>query len=121
MGRAKRRRGRPSKIIGCKAFLDTDRDILEWWESIEESQRSHRLRGVVRMHLRGEAAQEQPLEVIRQEVVVLRQEVQALTALIQVGVTLTPGPSPEARGEENQGLSQDEVEKRREKLARRKW
>ena len=35
---------RPHRLIAFKAFEDTDRDILDWWEGIEEGQRSETIR-----------------------------------------------------------------------------
>ncbi len=31
---------REHKLIAFKAFFDTDRDILEWWEQMQDGERS---------------------------------------------------------------------------------
>jgi hypothetical protein len=36
------------KLIAFKAYHDTDADILDWWESIEEGERSEMIRDLVR-------------------------------------------------------------------------
>ncbi len=41
-------RRRKSKNIGFRAFEDTDRDILTWWESMPPGERSAALRDLIR-------------------------------------------------------------------------
>ncbi len=36
------------KLIAFKAYHDTDADILDWWESIEEGERSETIRDLIR-------------------------------------------------------------------------
>lgn len=45
---------RTSKIIGFKAFHDCDSDILEWWDSMPNGERSHILRTLIRSYLTGQ-------------------------------------------------------------------
>lgn len=47
MGKHKKNK-RAYKLIGFKAFLDTDADLIAWWESIEEGDRSDVIRDVIR-------------------------------------------------------------------------
>ncbi len=44
---------REHKLIAFKAFFDTDRDILEWWEGMQEGIRSQVLRDLLRLYLQG--------------------------------------------------------------------
>ena len=44
---------RQHKLIAFKAFDDTDQDILDWWEGIEEGERSGAIRELIREHLHG--------------------------------------------------------------------
>lgn len=39
---------RAFKLIAFKAYYDTDQDILDWWEFIEEGERSDALRDLIR-------------------------------------------------------------------------
>ena len=39
---------RQFKIIAFKAYYDTDQGILDWWENIEDGERSEELRDVIR-------------------------------------------------------------------------
>lgn len=50
MGRRKITK-RPYRMITFKAFEDTDADILDWWEGIEEGERSDVLRELIRVSL----------------------------------------------------------------------
>ena len=42
---------RQHKVIAFKAYYDDDADILDWWESIEDGERSEAIRDVIRGHL----------------------------------------------------------------------
>ncbi|MGJ3240091.1 MAG: hypothetical protein ACFE0Q_15400 [Anaerolineae bacterium] len=47
----RRKKQRQHKLIGFKAYFDTDADILEWWEGIADGERSHVIRDVLREFL----------------------------------------------------------------------
>jgi hypothetical protein len=58
---AKRRKPkRQHKLIAFKAFDDTDQDILDWWEGIEEGERSGAIRELIREHLNGHNGHHRP-------------------------------------------------------------
>jgi hypothetical protein len=44
---------REHKLIAFKAFFDTDRDILEWWEAMQDGERSEVMRDILRVYLKG--------------------------------------------------------------------
>ncbi|NUQ05803.1 MAG: hypothetical protein HUU31_18070 [Anaerolineae bacterium] len=44
---------REHKLIAFKAFFDTDRDILEWWEGMQDGERSEVIRELLRGYVRG--------------------------------------------------------------------
>ena len=44
----KKKSKRGFKLIAFKAYHDTDGDILDWWESIEEGERSEMIRDLIR-------------------------------------------------------------------------
>lgn len=58
---------REHKLIAFKAFFDTDRDILEWWEGMQDGERSAVMRDLLRVYLQGlplvEAARRQTVPV----------------------------------------------------------
>ena len=47
----KKKSKRAFKLIAFKAYYDTDQDILDWWESIEEGERSDAMRDLIREQL----------------------------------------------------------------------
>jgi hypothetical protein len=59
MNMAKRKKQkRQHKTLSFKAFEDTDQDILDWWEGIEEGQRSDAIRELIREHLTGRSSRQ---------------------------------------------------------------
>ncbi len=47
----KKKSKRGFKLIAFKAYYDTDQDILDWWEGIEEGERSDSMRDLIREQL----------------------------------------------------------------------
>ena len=47
----KKKSKRGFKLIAFKAYYDTDQDILDWWEGIEEGERSDAMRDLIREQL----------------------------------------------------------------------
>ena len=47
----RQKKKRQHKLIGFKAYFDTDTDILEWWDGIADGERSHMIRDVIRAYL----------------------------------------------------------------------
>src|SRR5690606_15989835 len=47
----KKKSKRGFKLIAFKAYFDTDQDILDWWEGIEEGERSDSIRDLIREQL----------------------------------------------------------------------
>lgn len=50
---SKRPPKREHKLIAFKAFFDTDRDILDWWEGMQDGERSEVIRELLRGYVRG--------------------------------------------------------------------
>ena len=44
---------REHKLIAFKAFFDTDRDILDWWEGMQDGERSAVIRELLRGYVKG--------------------------------------------------------------------
>ena len=47
----RQKKKRQHKLIGFKAYFDTDTDILDWWDGIADGERSHMIRDVIRAYL----------------------------------------------------------------------
>ncbi len=54
----RKKQKRQHKTLSFKAFEDTDQDILDWWEEIEEGQRSDAIRELIREHLTGRSGRQ---------------------------------------------------------------
>jgi hypothetical protein len=57
----RKKQKRQHRLIAFKAFEDTDQDILDWWEEIEEGQRSDAIRELIREHLTGRGGRQRPV------------------------------------------------------------
>jgi hypothetical protein len=57
----RKKQKRQHKTLSFKAFEDTDQDILDWWEEIEEGQRSDAIRELIREHLTGRSGKQRLL------------------------------------------------------------
>jgi hypothetical protein len=57
----RKKQKRQHRLIAFKAFEDTDQDILDWWEDLEEGQRSDAIRELIREHLNGRSGRQRPL------------------------------------------------------------
>lgn len=113
----KKRRRRPERYIGFKAFRDTDRDIIDWWEELPPGQRSQILRTLIRQYAIGggeiDAQVLQGLTALRGE---FKSELRRLTDLFKRGQF-----SPIAKLETEERLTEDEVEERKRKILERGW
>jgi hypothetical protein len=56
----KKKSKRAFKLIAFKAYYDTDADILDWWESIEEGERSEMIRDLIRGFLGVQSKRRKP-------------------------------------------------------------
>lgn len=48
---SRRKPKRNYRMIAFKVYYDTDQDILDWWDSIEDGERSDEIRDVIRDYL----------------------------------------------------------------------
>ena len=110
MPRRRARVGRLHKLIGAKVFHDTDRDILEWWEGIPLSDRSGQLKALIRAHL-GQQSEASRLAAIERALIDLKNQVATLAVR---GVVV-------AQAAATDGLTNDDLEKRKAKMLQRKW
>jgi hypothetical protein len=69
---------RGHKVIAFKAFFDTDRDILDWWEGMQDGERSDMIRDLLRGYLKGlslvEAGRRQTVAVDGSMVLQMRED-----------------------------------------------
>ena len=60
MAKRKKPSKRQYRTITFKVFYDTDEDILDWWEGIENGDRSERLRDLIRDRIDGHNGRHRP-------------------------------------------------------------
>lgn len=86
MIKKKKRKGRPSRVIGLRAFEVEDADIIAWWtQHLEPTKRSMVLRNIIRAHL---VAQDQPAVDPAAEIAALRAELEEIKQTLAVMVRL---------------------------------
>lgn len=69
---------RQSKMIGLRAYVDADADLVAWWESYPVGERSDALRELMRSAL----GYQQPRPRAEDEIALLRQEVASLRQML---------------------------------------
>lgn len=129
MGRRRRAAKRTSKVIGFKAFHDTDADLLAWWEGIEEGDRSDTIRDILREYLFGKRRTSSPvppdLSRIGEDTAWIRlaltdlpgyvEQVIQHVAAMQVCVTAKAATAPTL------GLTEQEAARRERRMQKTKW
>lgn len=77
---------RVNKLIGFRAYSDTDADLLAWWEAIEPGARSDMLRELIRFALGYQPLREKPADIladVRQDVVWMRAALNDLPGYVE--------------------------------------
>ncbi|MBZ0282555.1 MAG: hypothetical protein K8L97_17580 [Anaerolineae bacterium] len=70
----KKKSKRGFKLIAFKAYHDTDADILDWWEGIEEGERSEMIRDLIRGFLGVQSKRRKTHVINLPELVEVRQD-----------------------------------------------
>ena len=77
---------RVNKMIGFRAYSDTDTDLLAWWESIDPGERSDMLRELIRFALGYQPLREKPVDIladVRQDVMWMRAALNDLPGYVE--------------------------------------
>ncbi|MEQ8676585.1 MAG: hypothetical protein RLP44_16205 [Aggregatilineales bacterium] len=126
MGRRKSKK-RDYKLIGFKAYADTDADLLAWWESISVGQRSDALRDLLRLALGYHRLATKPDADLSQVVDDIAWMRDALTELpgyvervIQHVAVNAVVVQPENRSASDT-IGDDAARRREERMKRRQW
>lgn len=140
-GGVKRKRPakREHKLIAFKAFFDTDREILDWWEGMAEGERSDVIRSLLKGYVQGlplyEAAQRKLIPVdgntvkrLHDDTVWIREALADMPTYFEklLGrLTVYPPPQSTALAPEippvEGGLSAEELARRKAKLGKARW
>lgn len=132
---SKRKRRRDYRFIGLKVYPDTDPDIVDWWESIDEGERSETLRDLIRERLGRQPKSPKRIEI--PELFALHEDTRWIMSALHempsylermmqelmrgshaqsVVPILTPTPPTQAHG-----LRDDEGERRAGRIGKRGW
>jgi hypothetical protein len=127
-------RRRQNRNIGFRAFEDTDRDILDWWESMPSGERSAALRGLIRAVIGGQPKNANgnghaPLmEQVATDTAWLRSAFMELPAYLEGLLSRMPAAQaqsqtidPDGQSAEQLSLDQQSVERRRANMKRSTW
>jgi hypothetical protein len=129
MGRRRRAAKRTSKVIGFKAFHDTDGDLLGWWDGIEEGDRSDTIRDILREYLFGKRKTASPvppdLSRIGEDTAWIRLALNDLPGYVEqviqqvaaMQVTVTANSVTTAAS----GLTEQEAERRERRMQKTQW
>jgi hypothetical protein len=130
----RRRRKQPKrqyKIIGFKAYTDTDADLLEWWESIDAGDRSEALRELMRIGLGYQPVRPRPedsLVFIHDELAWMRTALSDLPGYVERviqhvsanGVVLPEARAPTA-AHNGHAINDQDALRREQRIKKAKW
>ena len=130
---------REHKLIAFKAFFDTDREILNWWEGMAEGERSDVIRSLLRGYVQGlplyEAAQRKLVPVdgntvkrLHEDTVWIREALtdmptyfEQLLGRMAVYPSAMPAAETLAVQPVEGGLSAEELARRKAKVGKARW
>lgn len=135
---SKRPSKREHKLIAFKAFFDTDRDILEWWEGMQDGERSEVIRELLRAYVRGlplyEATRRPAVAVdgsvvlqLKDDTAWIRGALNEMPAYLEgllgrINVYTPPAVQSEPSAAQNaDGLSSDALARRKAKMGKVGW
>jgi len=124
---------RASRNIGLKAFLDTDADLVRWWEEMPDGERSEALRRIIRSAISGntpqqvQPASDQHLGQVREDTAWIRQTLTDLPAYLErlmghVAIAAKPDAAQDANEDTDAPrLLPEDLERRRAKIQKSRW
>ncbi|MDX2159884.1 MAG: hypothetical protein SF162_01030 [bacterium] len=129
---------RGHKLIAFKAFFDTDRDILEWWDAMQDGERSEVMRDILRVYLKGlpliEAARRKAIPVdgtvvlqVRDDTAWIREALTDMPAYLEAllgRMTVVTAPVSAAQNmteQSDSSLTDDALVRRRAKMGKAGW
>ncbi len=116
--RRRYKKQRPAKLIGFKAFRDTDKDIIDWWEGLPMNQASEVLRTLIRDHMASEGDDDLMVRQIETLRIDMNTQFRALSQQLRQMVVVAP-TAPVAP--ESEQLSRAEIAERTRAILNQKW
>ncbi|MBZ0295287.1 MAG: hypothetical protein K8L99_22185 [Anaerolineae bacterium] len=137
----KKKSKRGFKLIAFKAYYDTDQDILDWWEGIEEGERSDEMRDLIREQLgvrrqpkRGEIIDLPDLMEVRRDTLWIKDALNEMPAYLErviqdVAANIQPvavgqyqsRASPVEAQTDDPALTDAETQRRTRRMKRATW
>jgi hypothetical protein len=118
------------KLIGFKAYMDTDADLLAWWESIAPGQRSDALRDLLRLALGYQQLIAKPdadLSHVHEDIAWMRDALNELPSYVEqviqhVATNAVLVQSENRRvSDRTDAMSDDAARRREERMKRKQW
>jgi len=129
------------KLIAFKAYYDTDQDILDWWEGIEEGERSDAMRDLIREQLgvrrqpkRGEIIDLPDLMEVRRDTLWIKDALNEMPAYLERVIQhvaanvqpvavgqYQPRASPVEAQTDDPALTDAETQRRTRRMKRATW
>jgi hypothetical protein len=134
MGRHKSKK-RAYKLIGFKAYMDADADLLAWWESVPTGDRSEALRDLIRTELGyqvNKPTRANELALLREDSAWIRNAILELPHYVEQVihyVTANTASLPEARAPTDvatlstngYGLNDQAAKRREQRMKKTQW
>lgn len=132
MSRRTKAKKRESRIIGFRAFSDSDADLVAWWEAIKPGDRSDAMRELIRFALGYQPMCEKPADVladVRKDITWMRQALNDLpdyvervvqqvaantTVAIEAHAPVVPSPNGHAAND-------SEASRRAQRMKKNRW
>lgn len=118
------------KLIGFKAYTDTDADLLAWWEGIVSGQRSDALRDLLRLALGYHQIVTKPdtdLSHVHEDIAWMRDALNELPGYVERVIqhiaanAVVPQQENRAMSDSKSQMSDDAARRREERMKRRQW
>ena len=127
--RRRRKRERQYKLIGFKAYTDTDADLLDWWEGITTGDRSESIRELLRIALgyyEYTPQTETGLAIVTEDIAWMRNALNDLPDYLDrviqhVAANVSIQPDVHLRQQSEPAMNDEAARRREERMKRRPW
>ena len=118
------------KLIGFKVYMDTDADLLAWWESIAPGQRSDALRDLLRLALGYHQLIAKPdadLSHVHEDIAWMRDALNELPGYVEQVIQHVAANAVFVQSEtrnvsdRTEAMSDDAARRREERMKRKQW
>ena len=129
--RKRKAKQRQHKLIGFKAYTDTDADLLAWWEGIRPGDRSEALRDLIRVALGYQlrqpkttydlAAVQADMTWLREALTDLPGYVEQVIQYVAAHATVMPATNNPNASQNGASMSDEAALRREQRMKQAKW